>query len=77
MNTSQAADSDISRVVAQLLNEAGVSHKAASERTGISRATLIRRLAGSTFQVSELRSIADLLGVSMSDILGQADRDVA
>lgn len=77
MNTQQATDRDIARTVTGLLDEARISTKAASERTGIARATLIRRLNGSPFTMSELRAIAELLNTSMTSIIHRAGQDAA
>lgn len=68
----------ISRVVTQMLEQAGVSQKAAAEATGIPRATLIRRLSGhSPFQTTELEAVAALLGVNVSDIVLAAEHVAA
>lgn len=73
MNTTTAPDFEISRVVAELLDQAGVSHKKASEVTGIPRSTLLRRLNGSSFQILELRALAELLGTSVTEIVRRAE----
>lgn len=74
MNTPDTTAREVSRVVGQRLAAAGVSTQRASVETGIPRATLIRRLQGtSSFQITELSAIATLLGVSMSDITAEAE----
>ncbi len=77
MNTDSTS-SRICGVVRQLLADAGVSQKRASEVTGIPRATLLRRLSGVTpFQTSELVALAALLNVNVSDIVIAAEQDAA
>jgi transcriptional regulator with XRE-family HTH domain len=48
------------------------SQRELQQHLGISRVTLYRRLSGeSPFDVDELRKIAELLHVSVSDLLGE------
>jgi transcriptional regulator with XRE-family HTH domain len=66
-------DTYSSRVAEQVtakMEAAGLSQLGLSEKTGIARATLIRRLTGrSPFQVDELEAIAGVLGISVGDLL--------
>jgi predicted transcriptional regulator len=77
MNTLPAPDREVARVVAEMLDQAGISRKRASEVTGIPRATLLRRLNGASFQILELRAIAEMLGVTVAEIVSKAERPAA
>jgi predicted transcriptional regulator len=77
MNTLPAPDREVGRVVAEMLDQAGISRKRASEVTGIPRATLLRRLNGASFQILELRAIAEMLGVTIAEIVSKAERPAA
>ena len=61
--------------VREALSDAGISDKKAADMTGIARSTLARRLAGySPFTVTELASIASLLGLDdFTDLLRQSE----
>jgi len=72
-----ATNTDTSRTIAALvsaaLREAGIPQRDAASRTGIPITTLSRRLTGnSPFNTDELDLIADLLGVTVSDLIAQA-----
>jgi predicted transcriptional regulator len=73
MNTSTALDHKVAQVVAGMLDETGISRKQTSEATGIPRATLLRRLNGSSFQLTELRAIAELLDTTITEIVSRAE----
>lgn len=76
MNTSQAPG--VGPLVAARLASAGISVKAASEATGIPRATLIRRLSGhSPFDTTQLERIATLIGTKPSELMAEAERGAA
>ena len=77
MNTYTVPDREVSRVVTELLEQAGVSQKKASEVTGIPRSTLLRRLNGSSFQILELRALAELLGTTITEIVARAEKTAA
>lgn len=60
------------------IDAAGQSQLGVSDATGIPRTTLIRRLRGqSPFTIAELESIAECLGVTVSDLLASAEQERA
>lgn len=66
---SPAEDSVVTRVKGRMA-ELGVSQVALSDRSGIARATLIRRLQGqSAFRIDELEAVAGVLDCSVTDLL--------
>lgn len=59
--------------VKTLMAEAEVSQVELSNRTGIERSRLVRRLQGkSPFRVDELEAIASALGCAVLDLLAEA-----
>ena len=67
----------IAVAVTSALREAGITQDAASERTGIARTTLKRRLSGnSPFKTSELDALAHLCGTTFLALV-QAAEDAA
>ena len=60
------------------IDAAGQSQLGVSDATGIPRTTLIRRLRGlSPFTIAELEAIAEVLGVTVSDLLSNAEQERA
>lgn len=69
-----AAVGKIAQHVTSLLTRGGISQREASRRTGIPLTTLSRRLAGhSPLQLDELAALADLLDLSLVDLVSGAD----
>lgn len=64
--------SPISAVVADALTDAGLNHKQVEVATGISRATLARKLADeSRFTLGEIERIARILGITPEELVGR------
>lgn len=61
----------VAQAVTEAMNAGGWSEKALAETTGIPRVTLRRRLAGAAFNVAELAAIADALGTTVSELIGE------
>ena len=71
MDTPEQASREVARAVSQALTAAGISQRTASQQTGIPLNTLSRRLTGkSPFNVTELAFIAELLGITVADLVG-------
>lgn len=65
-------------VISHRLREAGISQREAAIRTGIPLTTLSRRLTGtSPLLVTELASLASVLGVSVSCLANEAEKGAA
>lgn len=58
------------------IHDSGLSVAELALRTGISRMTLSRRIAGSPFLSTELIDLADTLGVSVADWFKSAEAAV-
>ena len=58
------------RVLTRLMNENGVNQAELSRRSGVSKSSLSRYLAGDDIPVSKAKAIADALGVSVDTLLG-------
>ena len=70
MDKSSKDDPVLARVRA-LMAENRVSQGRLGRRLGISQAAVSRRLSGeSPFSVAELAGVADVLGVSLAEIVG-------
>lgn len=67
----------LAEVVTADLNAAGISENSASERTGIARSTLKRRLTTGDFTYGELWKIADLLQTTPAKIQARAEQVAA
>ena len=64
----------LGHAVREALRSADISQRAAADRTGIRLSTLNRRLSGAQpFRVNELAAIADLLGVTVADLVARAN----
>ena len=60
--------------VVRAMQDAGLSEVTVSERSGIPRTTLKRRLAGhSAFNVAELAAIATVLGIAFTALTDGCD----
>lgn len=69
-------DSPLTRlaaVVSVALNDAGLSENTASERAGIPRSTLKRRLVTGDFTYGELWKVADLLETTPAKLQAEAE----
>ena len=67
-------------VVAARMDELGLSIRKAAEMTGIPHATLSRRLkerGEPSFTVGELMRLADLFGITVSDIMTEFEKKAA
>ena len=73
MNTPAAAVAATAAAVRAAIESAGLSEVEAARRAGISQSTLSRRLLGNPpgFTVTELSSLASLLGVHASSLIRQ------
>jgi len=67
----------LARVVNVALNDAGLSENAASERTGIPRSTLKRRLITGDFTYGELWKVADVLKTTPAKLHALAEERAA
>ena len=67
----------LAEVVRVALNDAGYSENTASERAGISRSTLKRRLVTGDFTYGELWKVADLLNTTPAKLQALAEKDAA
>lgn len=67
----------LAEVVTVALNDAAISENAASERTGIPRSTLKRRLVTGDFTLGELCKVADLLGTTHIELQARAEKSAA
>lgn len=74
MTTPAAAAAATAAAVRAALDKAGLSVNRAAALTGIPQSTLDRRLLGTPpgFTVTELSSLASLLGLDVSDLLRQS-----
>lgn len=63
--------------VKEAMERAGVSATRLAGDTGIAKVTLLRRLAGSPFQVDELHAVSLALGVPIRDLVEEQAQDVA
>lgn len=63
--------------VKEAMERAGVSATRLAGETGIAKVTLLRRLAGSPFQVDELHAVSLALGVPIRDLVEEQAQDVA
>ena len=61
---------EIEYAIINLMNERKISQAELSRRSGVSRSSLSRYLSGDDIPASKLRKIADVLGVSVDNILG-------
>ena len=78
MDTPEQASREVSHAVARALREAGISQRAAAEQAGIPLTTLTRRLSGrSPFLLTELASLAFLIGTTPSALMAQAEGQAA
>ena len=73
MTTSAAAVAATAAAVRAAIESAGLSEVEAARRAGISQSTLSRRLLGNPpgFTVTELSSLAAVLGVDASSLIRQ------
>ena len=70
MATKTETTERIARAVSAALRDAGISQRTASSRTGIAINTLTRRLTGySPLNVAELAAIADLLDMTVAELI--------
>lgn len=78
MSTPAAAAAATAAAVKAAIERAGLSVNRAAALSGIPQSTLDRRLLGTPpgFTITELSSLASLLGVEVSDLLRQ-DRTAA
>jgi transcriptional regulator with XRE-family HTH domain len=69
------ASQRIAATVSAALREAGITQQRAARRSGIALATLERRLSGvgKPFDTDELERIADVLGLSIFDLIYRAE----
>ena len=75
MGTTEQHSRAVAGVVAAELATAGITQQAAALRTGIPLSTFNRRINGhSPFLVSELHAVAGLLGTTVADLVGKAER---
>lgn len=72
MGTNNTYSEQVARAVTEAMAAGGWSEKGLAEATGIARATLQRRLAGSPFDVAELAAIAAAMETSVTALLEQA-----
>lgn len=73
MNPTTDTSRGIARTVSTALSTAGIAQRDAAARTGIPLSTLSRRLTGnSPFTVVELDLLANILGVTVSDLVTRA-----
>lgn len=79
MTTPAAAVAATAATVKAAIERAGLSVNRAAALSGIAQSTLDRRLLGTPpgFTISELSSLASLLGVDVSDLLRQDVAGVA
>jgi transcriptional regulator with XRE-family HTH domain len=73
MNTPAAAAAATAATVKAAIKRAGLSVNRAAALSGIPQSTLDRRLLGTPpgFSITELSSLASVLGVEVSDLLRQ------
>ena len=75
MTTAQQISEGLASAVREALKNAGLSQRAASEKTGIPLVTLNRRLRdGRGFTAIELGTIAEACGTSLVDLALKAER---
>jgi transcriptional regulator with XRE-family HTH domain len=67
----------LGEVIAEAMHEAGISENQAALRSGISRQTLRRRLAGGNFTATELVAIASILDTRASRLYARAEETAA
>jgi lambda repressor-like predicted transcriptional regulator len=67
----------LAEVVRVALNDAGYSENTASERTGIPRSTLKRRLKTGDFTYGEMWKVADLLNTTPAKLQSRAEKRAA
>ncbi|MFD6093679.1 helix-turn-helix domain-containing protein [Oerskovia sp. NPDC060338] len=76
MTTSTRIDEGLAEAVKAAMKGAGQSQRKVAAQTGIPLVTLHRRLSSpdSTFKVTEVVAIADLLNVSVVGLFQEAER---
>lgn len=67
----------LAAVVADALEQSGISDRQAAEQAAIPRTTLTRKLRTGDFTVREIESIAAVLGTTASDLMGRAEAGAA
>jgi transcriptional regulator with XRE-family HTH domain len=68
----------VTEVVRVALDDAEITHREVTRRTGIPTATLSRRMTGnSPFDMNELALIAGILGVWPSELIRKAEELIA
>lgn len=75
MTTALALSSALSEVVRDLLSSRGITRREAATKAGIPLTTLQRKLAGaSPFNAVELAALANVAGVTLTDLALKAER---
>lgn len=74
MDNTAAVSQALAAIVRADIEASGKSLLHLSNLTGISRITLTRRVAGSPFIVTELLSLANALGLSVTDWISAAEQ---
>jgi predicted transcriptional regulator len=67
----------LGEVVRTALDAAGISENTASQRSGIPRETLRRRLVTGDFKFGELHRIAEVLSTTPADLVALTREDAA
>ena len=75
--TPQDFNRRLGQIIATALQDAGISQSTASDLTNIPMTTLKRRLRGSGFPTTELTRIAELLDVTVTSLIAQAEEVAA
>ena len=76
MDTSEAVARQVSAEIKAAMLAAGISQRDLAAKTAIPLVTLNRRLTGGSkpFDLVELASIADVLGLSLTELVLRAER---
>ncbi|MDR3068644.1 MAG: helix-turn-helix domain-containing protein [Cellulomonas sp.] len=65
----------VSETIAEMLAEAGISHRRAAEAAGIPQATMHRRMNGhSPLTIAELDALAQVAGTTAADVVSRAEQ---